>query len=67
MHEVSRLRGEPGLSECNRVRRRQHQQQRQQQQDQHDPYSRGARELPDKQHQTRHPDNPQVPAWSGDQ
>jgi hypothetical protein len=67
MNEEARQRREPGLSECNRVRRRQHRQQRQQQQDQHDPYSRVTRELPDKQHQTRHPGNPHVPAASGDQ
>lgn len=69
MDEDARQRGKPGLSACNRVRRRQHQhqQQRQQQQDQRDPYPAAARDLPDKQHQARHPDNPPAPLWPGDQ
>ena len=60
MDEDARQRGglpvhKTSIAECNRVRRLQHQQQRQQQQDQRDPYSRVDRELPEKQHQTRHP------------
>ena len=60
---------ETSIAECNRVRRRQHQQQRQQQQDQRDPYSRVYRELPEKQHQTRHPacDDPDAGTQTGDQ
>lgn len=61
--------GQPSRLDGNGVRRRQHQQQRQQQQEQRDPYRRIDRELPEKQHQTRHPrvEDPRFQLPTGDQ
>jgi hypothetical protein len=74
MGDDARQRSEPSVhqslgSEGNQIRRRQHRQQRQQQQEQINPYPTTDRELPEKQHQTRHPrpEEPDFGLLTGDQ